>query len=106
MKKTYVFLFFVYLMFILLLMGCNNSATSKNTLSLTDNFCGSSTKESCTKNNDCIEAGCSSQICQGKSREITMTTCEYRFCYDAKRYNLTCGCNAGSCMWMEASIGR
>ena len=62
-------------------------------------FCGSSTEGSCEVDSDCIQGGCSGQICQSKNEEGIITTCEYLDCYNAKEYGLGCGCVQGSCVW-------
>ena len=72
------------------------SASEKS--SKDEKFCGSSTLASCNSNSDCKIGGCSSQVCQGKNEEIT-TTCEYKECYDAGKYNLDCKCVNKKCSW-------
>ncbi|MBW2970962.1 eight-cysteine-cluster domain-containing protein, partial [Candidatus Woesearchaeota archaeon] len=62
-------------------------------------FCGSSTLGSCAADGDCIESGCSGQVCQSKSEEIVVTTCEYIECYNAESYNLSCICVESECKW-------
>jgi eight-cysteine-cluster-containing protein len=73
---------------------------SENSFNPGDNvFCGRSTSGSCGKDSDCISGGCSGQVCQSKSEEPVITTCEYRDCYNAATYNLTCGCKNNQCQW-------
>ena len=62
-------------------------------------FCGWSTKGSCDSGADCLMAGCSSQICRARSEESLFSTCEWRDCYNAKAYGLSCGCVDGQCQW-------
>lgn len=62
-------------------------------------FCGKSTNGACKTNNDCMTGGCSGQICQSKNEAPVITTCEYRECFSAKKYGLTCGCVNGQCNW-------
>jgi eight-cysteine-cluster-containing protein len=62
-------------------------------------FCGWSTKATCKTDEDCIKGGCSAQVCQGKTEEPEITTCEWRDCYNAEAYNLRCGCFEGKCQW-------
>jgi eight-cysteine-cluster-containing protein len=64
-----------------------------------ESFCGRSTNATCKTDSDCVKGGCSSQICQGKAEEPMITTCEYRDCYNAAAYNLSCGCDEGKCRW-------
>lgn len=66
-----------------------------------EGFCGVSTYGQCTQDNDCITGGCSGQICQSKKESSVVTTCEWRDCYDASKYGLTCGCEKGKCQWSE-----
>ena len=61
-------------------------------------FCGTSTKTACNTSLDCIVGGCSGQICSGKTDE-QITTCEYRSCYNAQEFRLSCGCFEGKCQW-------
>lgn len=68
----------------------------------TASFCGSSTKGECTTNTDCATGGCSSQICQSINEESIISTCEYRDCYDAKKYNLECQCLNQQCQWASS----
>lgn len=62
-------------------------------------FCGWSTNGTCSGDGDCVSGGCSGQVCQGASEEPVITTCEYRECYDAQAYGISCGCVSGSCGW-------
>ena len=86
----------------LLLTGC---ATTEPTepdgvvVAPNDGFCGRSTDFACQTDNDCIEGGCSGQICQGKAEEPIITTCEMKACYNNEKYGLRCGCFDGRCSW-------
>ncbi|MEW6722514.1 MAG: eight-cysteine-cluster domain-containing protein [Candidatus Micrarchaeota archaeon] len=62
-------------------------------------FCGWSTNGSCFTDADCITGGCSGQVCQARSEEPAITTCEFRECYDNTIYGVGCGCVAGKCQW-------
>jgi len=62
-------------------------------------FCGASTGGSCSKDSDCISGGCSGQVCQAAAEPPVITTCEYRECYNAQAYGLSCGCVSGGCAW-------
>ncbi|NYZ77745.1 eight-cysteine-cluster domain-containing protein [Candidatus Micrarchaeota archaeon] len=64
-----------------------------------EGFCGSSTDGPCSSDADCMSGGCSGQVCQSKSEEPVVTTCEYRECYNAAAYGLSCGCVGGNCEW-------
>ena len=66
-----------------------------------EGFCGRSTYGKCSSDADCIQGGCSGQICHSKYDERIITTCEYRDCYNAQAYNLKCKCVAGKCQWMR-----
>ncbi|MEM7821311.1 MAG: eight-cysteine-cluster domain-containing protein [Candidatus Aenigmatarchaeota archaeon] len=61
-------------------------------------FCGWSTYASCSKDSECKAGGCSSQVCE-KIGEGTITTCEFKDCYVAEKYNLTCQCINNQCQW-------
>jgi eight-cysteine-cluster-containing protein len=62
-------------------------------------FCGRSTNGTCSSDEDCLAGGCSGQVCQSKDEEPVITTCEYRDCYNAQAYDLTCGCLNKKCQW-------
>ena len=64
-----------------------------------EEFCGTSTYGVCETNDDCMRAGCSSQVCQSTSEEAATTTCEYRDCYDDEAYNAECRCAGNQCQW-------
>jgi len=64
-----------------------------------EGFCGSSSYGSCEVDSDCVESGCSSQICQSKDDEEVITTCEYLECYNNEKYYLECKCVEGECQW-------
>lgn len=63
-----------------------------------DDFCGYA-QGTCKTNSDCIVGGCSSQVCQSKSQDPVVTTCEFRECYKAEKYNLSCQCVENNCQW-------
>ncbi len=64
-----------------------------------EEFCGSSTEYTCDSDNDCIQGGCSGQVCQGKKEAPVTTICDYRECYNADNYGLECGCVENKCIW-------
>ena len=64
-----------------------------------DGFCGRSTNGQCSADADCTAGGCSGQVCQSKSEEPVITTCEYTECYNAQIYGKTCGCVNKKCQW-------
>jgi len=64
-------------------------------------FCGWSTYGKCSNHEDCVRTGCSSQVCQSKFEKKIVTTCEWRECYDAKKYGVRCGCFMGRCQWLR-----
>lgn len=66
----------------------------------TEPFCGTSVKDACSSNTDCKVGGCSSQVC-GASADTAMTTCEYRDCFKAMDYALTCKCVSSQCQWAK-----
>lgn len=80
-------------------IGKDYCGAEKHRLIREGGFCGYSTNGQCNADNDCITGGCSGQVCQSKSEEPMITTCEYRDCYNAKDYNLTCGCKNNQCQW-------
>lgn len=62
-------------------------------------FCGTSTDGACSQDSDCIAGGCSGQVCQSAAEPPVITTCEYRTCYDASAFGVSCGCSSGKCRW-------
>lgn len=62
-------------------------------------FCGSSTEGACLSNSDCIQSGCSGQVCQSKQEARMITTCEWRDCFNASAYGLACRCVGRKCKW-------
>ncbi|MDH7594172.1 MAG: DUF333 domain-containing protein [Methanomicrobiales archaeon] len=62
-------------------------------------FCGWSTFGSCVNDADCMRGGCSEQVCQSVNESPVVTTCEWRDCYSAGDYGLSCGCVGGRCQW-------
>ena len=66
-----------------------------------ENFCGESTNGSCKGSGDCVEDGCSGQICRSKTEGGSMTTCEMKSCYDNDKYSLTCQCKDNQCQWSK-----
>jgi len=70
-------------------------------VSLKENFCGSSTYGNCDSDDDCKTGGCSGQVCQSKKEEGAITTCEWTDCYDSAKYGLKCRCTNRQCQWQE-----
>lgn len=54
----------------------------------------------CSRDSDCVRAGCSSQLCLPASQGDTATTCEYVPEY-ACLAQTTCGCVQGLCSWRQ-----
>lgn len=64
-------------------------------------FCGTSTLGSCQIDSDCVNGGCSGQVCQSKNEEPVITTCEYLDCYNADPYGVGCKCKNNKCQWIQ-----
>ncbi len=86
---------------VLLLIGYSLYITTNGSSTPTQDFCGWSTNGECVYDSDCIAGGCSIQLCQSKDEAPAVTTCEWRDCYDASKYGLTCGCVDGKCQWSK-----
>ena len=88
-----------------ILLGCIftllmlSACTQQENPSETEPFCGISSNESCSSDEDCTTAGCSGQICQSSQAEERITTCEYKECYDEQKYALSCQCKEDTCQW-------
>lgn len=65
----------------------------------TSSFCGTATEGSCQTDADCKTSGCSGQVCQSVTEESVITTCEYRECYNAEAFDVSCGCVDNTCQW-------
>ena len=63
-------------------------------------FCGWSTYGECESDTDCRIGGCSGQVCEAKNEGV-ITTCEWKDCYDAKKYGKECRCIEGKCQWTD-----
>ncbi len=61
-------------------------------------FCGWSSYGECVNDSDCRRGGCSKQVCESKNEGV-ITTCEWKDCYDAKKYGKKCQCIKGKCQW-------
>lgn len=66
-----------------------------------EKFCGWSTYGECSSDSDCLAGGCSSQVCYSKNEEPIVTTCEWRDCYNADTYGVSCKCVENKCQWTE-----
>ena len=64
-------------------------------------FCGVSTYYECDNDMQCVESGCSGQICQSFFEKPVITTCEYRECYDYLKYSVSCKCYENKCQWVS-----
>jgi eight-cysteine-cluster-containing protein len=67
----------------------------------TEEFCGSSTYGNCASDSDCMNGGCSGQVCQSRNEEGVITTCEWKDCYSAEKYGLSCKCTNNKCQWSK-----
>ena len=81
-----------------IISSCSNAQETAQNLP-EESFCGTSTKASCTSDSDCISSGCSGQICQSSSEEQSISTCEYKDCYDEAVYGFSCTCIEQKCSW-------
>jgi eight-cysteine-cluster-containing protein len=76
-----------------------SSDNKKKILSPNLEFCGISTYSECQSDEDCIITGCSNQVCQSKNEEPLITTCEFRECFDARKFKVSCKCVDNKCQW-------
>ncbi len=65
----------------------------------TMNFCGWSSYGRCKSDLDCVVDGCSAQVCRSVFEDPIVTTCEWKECYNATKFNLACKCVDGICKW-------
>jgi len=92
----------IVLLSALLILGINYFIFKpSNSQPPTEKFCGWSTNGNCIHDSDCIVSGCSNQLCQSRDEGSIVTTCEWRDCYDAKKYGLNCKCVEGKCQWSK-----
>lgn len=60
-----------------------------------------SVKEKCSKDDDCVKAGCSSQLCVlEEEADGLFTTCEYKEEYRCLEFT-ECGCSNNNCAWKQ-----
>lgn len=64
-----------------------------------EDFCGISTYGRCSIDKECVVDGCSGQVCRSIHERGVATTCEWRKCYDASNYGLSCRCVNKVCKW-------
>ncbi len=64
-----------------------------------EEFCGWSTNGECSDDSECRAGGCSAQVCESINEKPSVTICDWRDCYDAETYGLSCGCVQGKCQW-------
>ena len=64
-------------------------------------FCGQSTGGRCLTDSDCVQGGCSGEVCQSKDEESIITPCVFRECFDAEAYNRQCKCVNEQCQWYK-----
>ncbi|MBU4501571.1 MAG: eight-cysteine-cluster domain-containing protein [Nanoarchaeota archaeon] len=63
-------------------------------------FCGTSIGGKCESDDECVKGGCSSQLCESKNEEPLNTICDYKECYNADKYGLSCKCVENKCQWV------
>lgn len=91
------------LVIIVLLVGILYLHFRKTAFPITENFCGSSSFGKCALDKDCVAGGCSGQTCQSANEGADFSICEWRDCYDAKKYNLKCRCIENKCQWSKVN---
>ncbi|MBP8591126.1 eight-cysteine-cluster domain-containing protein [Candidatus Shapirobacteria bacterium] len=79
--------------------GQTSSQDNEQIKTTSEEFCGFSTYGECKSDKDCQAGGCSGQVCRAKNEEERATTCEYRSCYNAERYQKRCSCFEDRCQW-------
>ena len=62
-------------------------------------FCGESTFGECGTDDDCIEGGCSGEVCKSETELPIITDCIWKSCYDERRFGLNCQCINNQCQW-------
>lgn len=97
MKKILLAPVIILLVFVLFGFGVVSQTSAEP-------FCGTSTSGLCSADSDCVEDGCSGQICRSTSEEGQTTTCEWRDCYKNEAYNMQCGCLEGKCQWFAKPV--
>ncbi len=85
--------------------GCLDDMDCQEGQKCVKNRCVGSASGECSADKDCIRSGCSGTVCQSKSSEPMMTTCEYKEEYECYQ-EINCGCVDGTCMWRETADFR
>ncbi len=78
--------------------SCGATSTTGNAEKKTG-FCGFATEGACQNDEECVVGGCSSQVCQSKKEEPSITTCEWLDCYRAESFGVECKCVENKCRW-------
>jgi len=90
----------IVLFVVLGFLSCGASKNSEVTSSAkAQGFCGTASGSKCQSDGDCVRQGCSRQVCQSKTEDPAITTCEWRECYRAESFGVQCGCVEGKCAW-------
>jgi eight-cysteine-cluster-containing protein len=85
---------------VLALLGCSGEKKSEGKMEESSKeFCGWTTNGACQVDDDCQMSGCSKQVCMAKAEGEVITICEFKDCYQAEKYQKSCGCVAGTCQW-------
>jgi len=104
MKPSFFAVGLLVLAFIL--AGCTSSpssATPAPSIAGTASPAVSVAAVQCRSDADCVVSGCSGQVCQSKTTEPAVTTCEYTdeyACYKPEG----CLCQEGSCAWSDSTV--
>ncbi len=102
MKRILIFITIALFLISFVFAQSMTSKTVENTNGSEKNsFCGTSTYGECETNSDCARAGCSDSVCQSINEETVITTCEFKDCYNAEKYNMRCKCINGQCQWQQ-----
>ncbi|OYT41456.1 MAG: hypothetical protein B6U78_02930 [Candidatus Aenigmarchaeota archaeon ex4484_224] len=68
-------------------------------VSLKNEFCGISTFGKCFSDKDCIVDGCNSEVCRSVFEDKVFTVCQWKECYNWKKFGIECKCINGKCQW-------
>jgi len=83
----------ILLLLAIVLMGCTQEVPMEK-----EDIPEIMVNQECQSDADCMKSGCSGTICQAKSADPVMTTCEWREEYTCFQ-EANCGCVNNKCEW-------
>ncbi len=99
MKNVYLILTIIIILFFIPVFIYYKTLTYEKGKNIS--FCGISTYGKCEIDEECKISGCSGQICQSIYEDTLISTCEFKECYEYKKYGYICKCINNKCQWYK-----